>query len=41
MTDQEKKVLDDRNWPTMIAIRLLVWTLVFSFVALVILAKID
>ena len=30
MTDQEKKEPDDSNWPTMVAISLLAWTLVFS-----------
>lgn len=41
MTCQEKKGPDGSRQPSMIAVRLLVWTLVLGFVAIVALGKID
>ena len=41
MTDEEKKAPEGGPWPAMFVIRLLVWTLLFSFVGLFVLGKIG
>jgi|SoiMethySBSTD1v2_1073268.scaffolds.fasta_scaffold199365_2 hypothetical protein len=39
MTDEEKKQPEGGNWPGMLGIRILVWTLIFSFLGIVLMGN--